>query len=45
MLMCLGAWSKLGLMHNADIKAAVILPDFIGEEAELEFSWDYIMYD
>ena len=43
--MCLGAWSKLGLMCNADIKAAVILPDLIGEEAELEFSWDYIMYD
>ena len=43
--MCLEAWSKLGLMHNADIKAAVILPDLVGEEAELEFGWDYITYD
>ena len=44
-LMCLGAWSKLGLVRNADIKAAVILPDLVGEEAELEFGWDYITYD
>ena len=43
--MCLGAWSKLGLMGNADIKATVILPDLIGEEAELELGWDYITYD
>ena len=43
--MCLGAWSKLGLVRNAYIKAAVILPDLVGEEAELEFGWDYIMYD
>ena len=42
--MCLGAWIKLGLVHNADIKAAAILPDVIGEE-ELEFSWNYIADD
>jgi len=45
MLMCLGAWSKLGFMCDADIRAAAILPDVIGEEEELELGWDYITYD
>jgi len=44
-LMCLGAWSKLGLVHDADIKVAAILPDIIGEEDELRFGWDYMTYD
>jgi len=44
-LMCLGAWSKLGFMHDVDIRAAAILPDIIGEEEELELGWDYITYD
>jgi len=43
--MCLGAWSKLGLVHDADIKAAAILPDVVGEEDELRFGWDYMTYD
>ena len=43
--MCLGAWSKLGFMHDVDIRAAAILPDIIGEEEELELGWDYITYD
>ncbi|KIM36132.1 hypothetical protein M413DRAFT_20603 [Hebeloma cylindrosporum] len=37
-LMCLGAWSKLDLVWDSDIKAATILPDIVGEEAELEFT-------
>ena len=44
-LMCLGAWRKLRLMCNANIRATAILPDIVGEEEELEFSWDYITYD
>ncbi|KIK02052.1 hypothetical protein K443DRAFT_97641 [Laccaria amethystina LaAM-08-1] len=44
-LMCLGAWSRLGLVHDADIKAAAILPDVVGEEDELKFGWDYTTYD
>jgi len=43
--MCLGAWSKLDLVRNADINAAAILPDIVGEEDELEFGWDYTSYD
>jgi len=43
--MCLGAWSKLGFMCDADIRAAAILPDVIGGEEELELGWDYITYD
>jgi len=43
--MCLGAWSKLGLVHDADIKVAAILPDIVGEEDELRFGWDYMTYD
>jgi len=44
-LMCLGAWSKLNLVRNADIKAAAVLPDIIGDEDELELDWDYMSYD
>ena len=34
-LMCLGAWSRLGLVREADIKAAASLPDVVGEEDDL----------
>ena len=30
--MCLGDWSRLGLVQEADIKAAASLPDIVGEE-------------
>jgi len=43
--MCLGIWSKLNLVRNADIKAAAVLPDIIGDEDELELDWDYMSYD
>lgn len=44
-LMCLSAWSKLGLVRNKDINAAAILPDIVGDKDELEFGWDYTSYD
>ena len=44
-LMCLGAWTKLGLVHDADIRAAAVLPDLEGEEEELQLGWDYISFD
>jgi hypothetical protein len=43
--MCLCAWSKLNLVRTADIKAAAVLPDIVGDENELELGWDYISYD
>jgi hypothetical protein len=43
--MCLAAWSKLDLVRDADIEAATTLPDIVGEEAELKFGWDYMLYD
>ena len=40
-LMCIGAWSKLGLLKDKDIKA-VLGDDVIGEEPELPVGWDAI---
>jgi len=42
-LMCLGAWSKLGLVRNADILAATTLPDVLEDDEEF-MGWDYISY-
>jgi hypothetical protein len=40
-LMCVGAWSAVGLVKNSDIKAA--LGDEIdGKESELSLIWDAI---
>jgi len=38
-LMCLGAWSRLRLVREADIKAVASLPD-VGEEDKLDLGWD-----
>jgi hypothetical protein len=43
-LMCLGAWSKLGLVCDADILAAATLPDVMEDEEEFNVGWDYITY-
>jgi hypothetical protein len=43
--MCLGGWSKLGLVRDADIKMAAILPDVVGQEDELRLGWDYMSFD
>jgi hypothetical protein len=41
-VLCLGDWVWHGLMKDIDIRAAAILPDVIGEEAELASGWDEI---
>jgi hypothetical protein len=43
-LMCLGAWSKLGLVRDADLLAAAALPDVMEDKDELNVGWDYITY-
>ena len=42
--MCLDAWRKLGLVHDADLLAAAALPDVMEDEDELNEGWDYIIY-
>jgi len=44
-LMCLGAWSRLGLVQEVDIKAVASLPDVVGEEDKLNLGWDYMTHD
>ena len=44
-LMCLGAWSKLGLVHDADLLAAATLPEVKEDEEEFNVGWDYITYN
>jgi hypothetical protein len=39
--MCLGAWSKLGLVEDADIKAVASLPDVLDDE-DLDIVWDVV---
>src|SRR5712672_1664832 len=39
-LLCLGDWSRRGLVKDSDIKAAVILPDVNGQEPPLANDWD-----
>ena len=39
-LMCLGVWSSLGYVKDADCKAAAVLPAVIGEEEDLADNWD-----
>lgn len=41
-LMCLGVWSLMGYVNDSDIKAAVIIPDIIGDEDEIADGWDDI---
>jgi hypothetical protein len=41
--MCLGAWSKMGLVKNKDVMEAVRLPDVKGSEAELDNGWDDVL--
>lgn len=42
--MCLGAWSILGLVEDADIKAVANLPDVLDDD-DLDNRWDYVSYD
>ena len=43
-LMCLGAWSMLGLVEDCDIKAVASLPD-VPDDDDLDVEWDYVAYD
>jgi hypothetical protein len=42
-LMCLGAWSKMGLVNDKDVMEVVKLPDVVGSEQELDSNWDAIL--
>jgi hypothetical protein len=44
-LMCLGVWSLLGYINNADCKAAARLPAVIGKEEDLANGWDDLAKD
>jgi len=41
-LMCLGVWSLMGYVQDADIKPTTVLPEIIGDEEELRDGWDDI---
>jgi len=41
-LMCLSVWSLLGYVHDADCKAAAVLPAVVSEEEDLADDWDAI---
>ena len=42
--MCLGVWSLLGFVTDADVKAIVTLPELHADEDEneLDYHWDRI---
>ena len=40
--MCLGVWSEMGYVKNADILPAAALPEVSGDEEELNPGWDAI---
>ena len=41
-LLCVGSWSRLGLVKNSDVLAVAVMPDVDGEEEDLEDGWDRI---
>ena len=40
--MCLGAWSKMGLVKDKDVMEVVMQLDVKGGEAELDSEWDCV---
>jgi len=42
-LMCLGAWSRMGLVKDKDVMEAARLPDVNGSEDELGSDWDDVL--
>ncbi len=42
-LLCLGAWSKVGLVKDEDVVLAAKLADVNGDEADLGSDWDDIL--
>jgi len=41
--MCLGDWSKKGLVHDKDVLQVASLPDMKEDEEELEDDWDSLL--
>jgi hypothetical protein len=41
-LLCLGNWSQLGLVKDADIKPTALLPDINGNKPPIVAEWDDI---
>ena len=42
-LMCLSAWSRMGMVKDNDVMEAAKLPEVKGIEDELEHGWDDIL--
>ena len=42
-VMCLSAWSRMGLVKDKDVMQAVRLPNVDGNEADLDSDWDDIL--
>ena len=42
-LMCLSAWSRMGLVKDKDVMEAARLPDVKGSKAELDSGWDDVL--
>jgi hypothetical protein len=42
-LLCLGAWSRLGLVEDEDVALVAKLADVDGNEADLDNDWDDIV--
>ena len=42
-LMCLGAWSRMGMVKDKDVMEAAKLPEVKEIEDELEHGWDDIL--
>jgi len=40
-LLCLGVWSLMGYVKDVDVKAAAVVPELIGDEAEEELAYDW----
>ena len=40
-LLCLGMWSLMGFVRDGDVKAAVVVPELIGDEPEEELAYDW----
>ena len=42
-LLCLGSWSKMGLIKDKDVMAVAVLADVDGDEKEFDDGWDAIL--
>ena len=42
-LICLGSWSKLGLVKDNDVMSVTVLAEVEGDEEEMAVRWDTIV--